>query len=197
MVDLLQIPRFLDSDPLAEVLGELSIAAGAPASVLSTDAAGVVQQAVRRTTRVPAPSGVRELLARLLLDVKPKLESYFDLPLGEFEEPQFLRYEEGDYFVAHQDGNTPLVFDRSLFRRISVVLFLSTPAPEPTPDTYGGGALVFHGSRTERDLRVPVTPPAGTLVAFRSETTHEVTPVTHGQRYTIVTWFRATDEPQN
>ena len=30
----------------------------------------------------------------------------------------------------------------------------------------------------------------GTLVAFRSETTHEVTPVTHGERYSIVSWFR-------
>jgi len=28
------------------------------------------------------------------------------------------------------------------------------------------------------------------LVAFRSETTHEVTPVTHGERYSIASWFR-------
>jgi predicted 2-oxoglutarate/Fe(II)-dependent dioxygenase YbiX len=30
----------------------------------------------------------------------------------------------------------------------------------------------------------------GSLVAFRAETTHEVTTVTHGVRYTIATWFR-------
>ena len=30
----------------------------------------------------------------------------------------------------------------------------------------------------------------GSLVTFRSETTHEVTPVTHGVRYTFATWFR-------
>jgi SM-20-related protein len=30
----------------------------------------------------------------------------------------------------------------------------------------------------------------GTLVAYRAETTHEVTPVTHGERFTIVSWFR-------
>jgi SM-20-related protein len=195
MVDFLEISDFLDTDTLTEVLGELSHAAGAPATVLSGDSAGVVQQAVRRTTRVPTPAHVRELLTRRFLDVKPQLERHFDLPLGNCEEPQFLRYEEGDYFVAHQDGNTPLIFDRSRFRRVSVVLFLSTPASIPSPHTYGGGSLVFHGSRSEPTLRAPVTPPAGTLIAFRSETTHEVTPVTHGERYTIVTWFRAAEEP--
>jgi SM-20-related protein len=30
----------------------------------------------------------------------------------------------------------------------------------------------------------------GTLIAFRSETTHEVTMVTHGLRYSIATWLR-------
>ena len=30
----------------------------------------------------------------------------------------------------------------------------------------------------------------GTLVAFRSETTHEVTPVTHGERFSIASWYR-------
>ena len=39
--------------------------------------------------------------------------------------------------------------------------------------------------------RATATAQPGTLVTFRSETTHEVTPVTHGVRYTIATWFRA------
>jgi predicted 2-oxoglutarate/Fe(II)-dependent dioxygenase YbiX len=30
----------------------------------------------------------------------------------------------------------------------------------------------------------------GSLVAFRSETTHEVIPVTHGERFTVVSWYR-------
>ena len=34
-------------------------------------------------------------------------------------------------------------------------------------------------------MREPVT-----LVAFRAETTHEVTPVTHGERHSIVYWLR-------
>jgi predicted 2-oxoglutarate/Fe(II)-dependent dioxygenase YbiX len=30
----------------------------------------------------------------------------------------------------------------------------------------------------------------GMLIAFRAETTHEITPVTHGERYSIVSWYR-------
>ena len=39
-------------------------------------------------------------------------------------------------------------------------------------------------------LRVPVVPAPRTLVAFRAETTHEVTPVTRGERSAIVSWYR-------
>jgi predicted 2-oxoglutarate/Fe(II)-dependent dioxygenase YbiX len=35
---------------------------------------------------------------------------------------------------------------------------------------------------------MPAAP--GTLVAYRAETTHEVTPLTHGERFTVATWFR-------
>ena len=196
MIDLLQIPDFVDADALGEILDELRAASGGAATVLSREAQGTVMAGVRRTTRVAVPPETRTRLAGLLMARKPELEAHFGVALGTCEDPQFLRYETGDFFVAHQDGNTSLVFDDSRHRRISCVLFLSTPADEPAPETYGGGALVFHGPFSQPNLRVPVQPPPGTLVAFRSETTHEVTPVTHGERYTIVTWFRAPVEPQ-
>jgi predicted 2-oxoglutarate/Fe(II)-dependent dioxygenase YbiX len=34
----------------------------------------------------------------------------------------------------------------------------------------------------------------GSLIAFPSETTHEVTMVTGGERYTVATWFHATGD---
>ena len=112
------------------------------------------------------------------------------MTLKECEEPQFLRYEPGDFFVAHQDGNTPLIHDDSRFRKVSVVLFLSRASDEPSPETYGGGELVMHGPYSGPILREKVNAVPGTLVAFRAETTHEVTPVTHGERFTVVSWFR-------
>jgi len=40
------------------------------------------------------------------------------------------------------------------------------------------------------DSRVVVRGEAGTLVAFPSETTHEVTPVTSGERFSIASWYK-------
>jgi SM-20-related protein len=121
---------------------------------------------------------------------KGELEQHFALSLSSCEEPQFLRYRPGDFFVAHQDGNTPLIHDDTRFRKVSAIIFLSGQSEAPAPGHYGGGSLVFHGPYSGPQLRVPVTPPAGTLLCFRAETTHEVLPVTHGERISIVSWFR-------
>jgi predicted 2-oxoglutarate/Fe(II)-dependent dioxygenase YbiX len=125
-----------------------------------------------------------------LRERKTEIEEHFGITLSECEEPQFLRYQQGDFFVAHQDGNTPLIFDHTRHRRVSVVIFLNSQSTEPHPDTYGGGELVFHGRYDDPDFRLPAAPEPGTLVAFPAETTHEVVPLTHGERYTIVSWYR-------
>ena len=70
------------------------------------------------------------------------------------------------------------------------MIFLSPLSDDPAPEAYGGGALVLHGPYGGPPLRVPVPAAPGTLVCFRAETTHEVTPVTHGERFTIVSWYR-------
>jgi SM-20-related protein len=186
MLDLLEIGDFLD-DTACKVLGaELRAAGGSAASLLS----GEVRMQVRKATRVAVLPAMSARVKALLMQARPMLERHFGLALGDCENPQFLRYEAGDFFVPHQDGNTPLIHDESRFRRISVVIFLSRHSDEPSPDTYGGGSLILHGPFSGPGLRVPLAPPPGTLVAFPAETTHEVTPVTHGERFTIATWFR-------
>ena len=149
-----------------------------------------MQPAVRKSTRVAVSPETRARVRQWLMARKPEIETHFGVELSECEDPQFLRYETGDYFVPHQDGNTPMVWDESRFRRISAVIFLSQRSDEEAPDTYGGGELVFHGPYSGPRLRVPAQAAPGTLVTFRAETTHEVTPVTHGVRFTIATWFR-------
>jgi SM-20-related protein len=190
MSDLLQIPGFLDADAARELREELQASSRKAATVLSGEMGGTVRSGVRKSSRVAVSEQTLERVVRRLMDGKHLLESHFGLELSTCEEPQFLRYDVGDFFVAHQDGNTPAVFDDSRHRRISAVVFLSTPSAHPEPDTYGGGELVFHGPYNRPTPPVAVAPPPGTLVAFRSETTHEVTPVTHGERFTIATWFR-------
>ena len=195
MIDLLEIEEFVDADLRAELVAELNAATGSAAAVLSREAGGMVQSSVRKTTRVSVGAETRERVRQRLMQEKARIEEHFGVALTECEDPQFLRYDEGDFFVPHQDGNTPMVWDDSRFRRISAVIFLSEKSHEPAEETYGGGALVFHGPYTGPELRVAAGAQPGSLVAFRSETTHEVTPVTHGVRYTIATWFRGAETP--
>ena len=189
MIDLLEINDFLDAAECEALRAELREVGGGPAALLGQNGAGEVRPQVRKVTRSKVPPATCERVTRLLMARREELERHFGLSLGECEEPQFLRYETGDFFVAHQDGNTPLIHDQSRFRKISVVLFLSAQSDDPLPGTYGGGSLVLHGHYSGPPLRVPVAASPGALVAFRAETTHEVTPVTHGERFTIVSWY--------
>ena len=133
----------------------------------------------RRATRIAVSENARTAIVGLLEGLKPRIEAHFNRALDGLEAPQFLRYGPGDYFVAHQDGNTPLVHDESRFRKVSVVIFVSAP------DAYSGGSLVLHA-----EPPVTLAPAPGTLVAFPSETTHEVLPITRGERLSIVSWYR-------
>jgi SM-20-related protein len=190
MPDCLRLETFTVK-ACAQIVAELRASQGAAATVTAGTPARDVQPEIRKATLlVPSPA-MRARIRQCLLDRQPAIEEHFGVGLAGPEEPQFLRYEAGDYFVAHQDGNTPLVFDDSRFRRISVVIFLNAQSESPAAGAYGGGSLVLHGHGPGDAARSPVPARPGTLLAFRSETTHEVTPVTHGERYTIVSWLRS------
>ena len=175
-------------EPLAcdAIVAELKSLEGSAATVYGSTASGTIDQNVRRTLRVKPSNETVELVTRRLLECKEDVEKQFAVSLSECEEPQFLRYREGDFFVAHQDGNTGLLRLDSERRLISTVIFLSRESETPGPNAYCGGSLMFTDLRNRFHMRAE----PGTLVAFRSETTHEVTPVTHGERYSIASWFR-------
>jgi SM-20-related protein len=156
----------------------MEAAAGEPATLLGSPR----PSSARRATRIAVSENARTAIVRLLEGLEPRIEAHFARELEGFEAPQFLRYGPGDYFVAHQDGNTPLMHDESRFRKVSVVIFVSAP------DAYIGGSLVLHA-----EPPVTLAPRPGTLVAFPSETTHEVLPITHGQRLSIVSWYRGAE----
>jgi SM-20-related protein len=184
--DLFVVPQFFEQRLCEAIAVELKTAAGSAATIYGTASSGAIDEMVRRTVRVKPSQQTVDLISQKLLACKDAIEKHFDVTLNECEEPQFLRYRVGDFFVAHQDGNTGLMLLDSERRRISTVIFLSREAESPEPDAYCGGSLVF--SNLRNNFRMTAEP--GTLVAFRSETTHEVTPVTHGERYSIASWYR-------
>lgn len=182
--DALVLPDFLDATTCAEILGELRNAPVAQATVYGMSAAGTIDRGTRNTKAVAAPEALHERLRTKIDEVLPRVSAHFATSLASIEPLQFLRYGAGDFFVAHQDGNTPLIHDDTRHRKVSIVIFLSERSE------YDGGSLTFHGRYPDFDAREDAAAAAGSLIAFRSETTHEVAPVTQGDRFTVVTWLR-------
>jgi len=191
LFDFLVLPNFFDEQQSQAIITEMRSAPGIPAPVYGQSAAGSVDERVRKATRQTPSTETVEYVQRRLWELKPEVEKYFGVSLSESEEQQFLRYRVGDFFVAHQDGNTGMTRMDTEARRVSVVIFLNEQSETPKEGAYCGGSLVFHdwrGGKGSGELIQARRP--GTFIAFRSETTHEVMPVTNGERYSIVGWYR-------
>lgn len=189
--DLYMVRSFFDVETCEEFINELRRSPHAPATVYGRSESGAVDERVRKAARfAPSPETVERVKLRLL-EYREEVGRHFGMSLSDCEEPQFLLYEVGDFFVAHQDGNTGMLrSDREQSRKVSVVIFLNRQSEAPETDAYCGGSLVFSDWRASprlSDYQLPVE--VGTMITFRSETTHEVIPVTHGERYSIVSWY--------
>ncbi len=185
---------FLGARECAALIEEVRAASGGPATIYRPGAQSPVDERLRRTTRHMLSEETTERVRQMLLRRTDEVAAHFRIKLHDCEAPQFLRYSEGDFFVAHQDGNTEqLQYDHLRVRRVSVVVFLNGQSEGPGPGSFGGGSLVFyepHVDPERKELGLPVAAEPGLLVAFRAETTHEVRPVTHGERFSIVCWYR-------
>ncbi len=183
---------FLSKELCRVVRSEMSSSEGSPASVMRTDER-LVEENVRRTVTKEVSGETRSLLGEKLTEAKAELEAYFGVELTHPQEPQFLFYRKGDFFQVHTDiGTNPKLPEAVRGRKVSAVVFLNDESEEPGEDTYSGGSLIIYGILKDprfesRGFRVPGT--AGMLLAFRSDLFHEVTPVTSGSRYTVVSWF--------
>lgn len=188
--DLLLVRDFLDARECGALVAELREAGGDPAAVYGRGESGAVDERMRRAARLAVSSATVEFVSRRLSGYRARVEDRFGVKLAGCEEPQFLRYREGDFFVAHQDGNTGLLRSEREARLVSVVIFLSRQADESNGGDYHGGSLVFSDWRPGSNRgRFGLSGEPGTLVAFRAETTHEVTPVTSGERLSIACWY--------
>ena len=147
------------------------------------------RSAVRVSVKEPAASAVRE---RLLAKCE-ELSQRFRVEVKDCQEPTFLVYKPGDFFEPHRDHtenqDAP---DQIKRRRVSAVVFLNDEAAGGVEGDYEGGTLAFYGLLKVprcRHIGIPVCGKAGMLVAFRSDVYHQVSPVTKGERLTIVSWF--------
>lgn len=186
-------PDFLDEDACRRVRAAMEEAQKVEATV--EDEGELEVDRSHRKTRVAKVDPETSTLVRDRLNgLRETLAGHFDFPLAECEKPQFLVYEEGDFFRPHMDSSDKDA-DEASGRRVSAVIFLNGASEEPSPDVYGGGSLSFYGLLQDdpkgQGVGLPLVGSAGALVAFPSHMIHGVTPVTHGRRYTIASWFSA------
>ena len=185
---------FFDPALCAELRGAMRAATERKAGTVGTQGADfVVDPKIRRVTNTTVPDDVVDLVRTRLLAIKPDLEGAFNVTLADCQKPSFLHYVTGDFYQRHRDGSahadaSPI----SIARRVSVVVFLNARAAEATEGAYGGGALTFYElfeGEKARGIGLPLDASEGLLVAFRADLPHSVAPVTHGDRFTIATWF--------
>ena len=186
---LFAIKGFFDRDLCSQLCAD--VRAGSPS--IGLIGSGKVDRQIRRVNQIKVNDVSTALVRTRLIDVKPDLERHFDTVLTNCQGPQFLHYVAGDFYQYHRDGVSDQ--DAALTiksRRISAVIFLNGSSAEPCDSMYGGGALTFYellDDPTGRSLGFPLQAEEGLLIAFRAEVPHSVTTVTHGDRYTIASWY--------
>mgnify|MGYP003148635524 FL=1 len=123
------------------------------------------------------PNKELEIYYRRLTDVITELnKSYFHFDLyGFIEGLQFTYYKApSGFYGKHLDKGL-----KGLIRKLSFVVQLSEPSE------YEGGELLLHlGAEPARIKRK-----RGYITVFPSFSLHEVSPVTKGERYSLVGWI--------
>lgn len=138
------------------------------------------------------------LFAPALGAIKPQLEAKFQVKLVDCQGPNLLFYREGGFYLPHKDRDFGEGYqDANKRRQVSTIIFVNGEQPNGESDntdieSYQGGALMLYGLLKDEKvnkLGLSLNGRSGLLVAFDSGLTHEVKPVTAGERLTIVNWF--------
>ncbi len=145
---------------------------------------------------------LRTELEQRLTGLRSRLEEAFGVSLGRVEKIGCLMYRAGDFFRLHADvpseATVSAAFPFLHQRRVTILISLNEPGHDVEP--YEGGVLSLFGlmqGPASQNFGFPVDVETGLLIAFPATMLHEVSPVTAGNRYTLVTWFLATEPQEN
>jgi SM-20-related protein len=194
------IKEFLDVDLCNNLQAEMRLSKSvSPASVTNAEGLDRVDEDTRRTKLVEVSKNLKNSVKQHLAAIKPKIEAHFGVALDECESSQFLAYKEGDFFKPHTDSSTSTTSHNYIQqRRVSVVIFLNGESASANQNSYSGGSLILYGlldNASWKDYGFNIKGEPGLLIAFASDVYHEVTPVTKGMRFTMVTWFPSSVPP--
>ena len=177
---LLQIPRLLDGNQLAECRDVL-------ASANWTDGratAGYLSNAVKQNQQLAENDPAARRLGKVILDALDSNQLFISaaLPL-KIVPPLFNRYAGGQHYGGHVDGAVRPVYGTPHRVRtdLSATIFLSAP------EEYDGGELVMEGTSGSHRIKLP----AGDMVLYSGTSVHHVEPVTRGARLASFFWVQS------
>lgn len=185
---VLLVPRAVEPDFCRELIdtwhGSETFYSGGHDSQADRDTdygVGVKVSKVRRDLEVTDPALQKRLAAAFGRRIVPAVSKAFSFDTRRTTGFKIGRYggEQGGYFRPHRDNLTPAV----AHRRFAVSLLLNDPAE------YDGGALTF--PEFGPDL---YRAPAGAAIVFSCSLLHEVTPVTRGHRFVLLTFLYGAEE---
>ena len=189
---LFAVEGFFDRDLCSQLRADMRAGISSVA-VVGKSQEYVVDRQIRSVFQVDVNAVSTGLVRTRLIGVKHDLERHFDVALTDCQGPQFLHYVTGDFYQRHRDHRDDQYGSASSkSRRISAVIFLNGTSAEPRDSTYGGGALTFYELLDDpigQSLGFPLEAEEGLLIAFRADVPHSVAPVTHGDRFTIASWY--------
>jgi len=197
------VREFLDRDFCERVRKEMAAAPNREGGVIPFgETEEEVWEHFKSRLEAEMSTATIETIKGKLINEIPAAEKNYDVKLKDLQPLKFATYRTGDFYKAHMDHftaeNTPeQVRDippspHSVERKVAVIIFLNDEVKEPMDDCYCGGNLTFHGLMDNPvfgDYGLPIVGECGLLVTFPPSVMHEVTPVTHGNRYSIATWY--------
>ena len=102
----------------------------------------------------------------------------WEYDLNGIQSIQITKYNENDYYTWHSDYGT--ASDNRYTRKLSATVLITDPSE------YEGGDLEFIDYHNK--VRA-ATRKKGTMIIFDSRIPHRVTPVTKGERISLVSWM--------
>jgi PKHD-type hydroxylase len=177
---LLQIPRLLDSDQLAECRDALTRANW----IDGRATAGYLSESVKENQQIAENDPVARRLGKLILDALDSNQLFISaaLPL-KIVPPLFNRYAGGQHYGGHVDGAVrPVLGTPHRVRTdLSATIFLSPP------EEYDGGELVIEDTSGSHRIKLS----AGDMVLYSGTSVHRVEPVTRGTRLASFFWIQS------
>jgi predicted 2-oxoglutarate/Fe(II)-dependent dioxygenase YbiX len=190
-------PNFIDEYLCDALINEMISSSSEFSKVRIKDSQYGIDRDLRKSRWAIISDETRDLIRSHLSILEGEIKSFFKISFHEFQDLQFIIYQQNDHFKPHPDNsNEQNAPDFVKSRKISIVIFLNSSvgnlfSRELISRDFCGGELRFYGVVDEpiwNSWGIPLVPSVGMLVAFPSEIIHEVTPVINGSRFTVVTW---------